>query len=151
MFKFRTMVVAVNTTLLLTGAGLVQAVDEPAATKTQTQTQERERERQQAIKSVKQRLKESPRDEGLKRAEQCLERSTQCQDLHGLDQAMESVRHNMERHPDDAGLRHAMEHLERNHQRLEKMHMERERSMHRDDSGRPEKPERHDGSEGMHR
>jgi hypothetical protein len=72
--------------------------------------------------------------------------------MHGLDQAMESVRHNMERHPDDKGLRHAMEHLERHHQRLEREHMERERSMHKDGgSARPERPDRHDAWQGMHR
>ncbi len=151
LFKFQTAVVAVSTTLLLAGTGFARAAEEPAANKTQAQTQEQERERRQAIKSVKQRLKENPKDEGLRRAEQCLERSAQCQDLRGLDRAMESVRHNMERHPDDEGLRHAMEHLERNHQRLEKMHMERERTMRRDDAGRMEKPERHDSSDGMHR
>ena len=153
MFRYRVAIFAVGMMLFLAGAGFARAADEPAAVQTQkqTKTQEQERERQQAIKSVKQRLKENPRDEGLHRAEQCLERSAQCQDLKGLDQAMESVRHNMERHPDDAGLRHAMEHLERNHQRLEKKHMERERNMHRDESGRMEKPERHDGSEGVHR
>jgi len=141
--------VVVSTALFLTGAALAWAADELAATK--AKTQEQEQTRQKAIESVKKRLKENPRDEGLRRAEGCLERSAQCQDMHGLDQAMESIRHNMEKHPEDQGLHHAMEQLERHHQRLEKEHMERERSMHRDDSVRPDKPERHDGSEGMHR
>ena len=153
MFKHRIVTLVVSSTLLFTGTALTWAADEPAGTKTQKQTQTREQEqtRKQAIESVKQRLKENPRDEGLRRAEQCLANSEQCRDVRGLDRAMESVRHNMEKHPDDKGLRHAMEHLERNHQRLEKKHMERERSMHRDGPGRSEKTDRHDGSEGMHR
>ena len=152
MFRYRIVTFAVSATLLLTGAVLAWAADEPATqTQKQTQTREQEQTRKQAIESVKQRLKENPRDEGLRHAEQCLERSDRCQDVRGLDRAMESVRHNMETHPDDKGLRHAMEQLERHHQRLEKKHMERERPMHREDSGRPEKSERHDGSEGMHR
>jgi len=141
--------VVVSAALLLTGATLAWAADESAAAK--AKTQEQDQARQQAIESVKKRLKENPRDEGLRRAEGCIERSAQCQDMHGLDQAMESVRHNMEKHPEDQGLHHAMERLERHHQRLEKKHMERERPMHREDSGRPERPDRHDAPEGMHR
>ncbi len=153
MFKHRIATFVVSVTLLLTGAVLARAADELAATKTQKQTETREQEqtRKQAIESVKQRMKENPRDEGLRHAEQCLARSEQCQDLRGLDWAMESVRHNMERHPEDEGLRRAMEHLERNHQRLERKHMERERPMHRENSGRPERPERRNGTEGTHR
>jgi len=153
MFKHRIATFVVSVTLLLTGAVLARAADELAATKTQKQTETREQEqtRKQAIESVKQRMKENPRDEGLRHAEQCLERSEQCQDLRGLDRAMESVRRNMERHPDDKGLRHAMMHLERHHQRLEKQHMERERPMQRDDAGRLERPNLHNGPEGMHR
>ena len=153
MFKHRIATFVVSVTLLLTGSVLARAADELAATKIQKQTETREQEqtRKQAIESVKQRMKENPRDEGLRHAEQCLERSDRCQDLRGLDRAMESVRRNMERHPDEKGIRHAMEYLERNHQRLEKKHMERERSMHRDGPGRSEKPDRRDGSEGMHR
>jgi hypothetical protein len=147
--------IAVSAALLFAGATVAQAAGEPAVTKTQKQTQAREQEQthKQAIESVKKRLKENPRDEGLSRAGQCLERSAQCQDMHGLDQAMESVRHNMEKHPDDKGLHHAMEHLEKHHRMLEEKHMERERPMHQDDSGRPEKSERHDGAgaEGSHR
>lgn len=149
MFRHWAVTLAVSTTLFLTGAALTRAADEPAAT--QTQTREQEQTRKQAMESVKQRLKEDPKDEGLRHAEQCLERSEQCRDAKHLNQAMESVRHNMEKHPDDKGLRHAMEHLERHHERLEKKHMDRERPMYRDDSGRSEKPERRDGSEGMHR
>jgi hypothetical protein len=142
-----------STTLLLAGVALTRAAGEPGAAQTQKQTQTREQEqtRKQAIESVKQRMKENPRDEGLRHAGQCLDRSAQCQDMHGLDRAMESVRRNMERRPDDKGLRHAMEHLERHHQQLEKKHMERERSMRRDDSGRPERPDRHAAPEEMHR
>lgn len=153
MFKFRAMIVAVSATLLLASVGLVRAADEPPATltKKQTQTRDQDQTRKQAIESVKKRLKENPRDEGLRHAEQCLERSEQCWDIRGLDQAMESVRHNMERHPDDKGLHHAMTHLERHHQRLEKQRMERERPMRREESGRPEKYERRDNAEGMHR
>lgn len=127
-----------GTALLFSGAA--PAADEPPATQSRKQIQAREQEqtRKQAIESVRQRMKENPRDEGLRRAEGCLELSAQCQDIHGLDQAMESVRHNMERHPDDKGLRHAMTHLERHHQHLEKQRMERGRSMHRGDSTRPE-------------
>lgn len=147
MFRHRVMMLAVSMTLFLTGAGLALAAEEPAATQAQKQAQARE----QAIASVKKRLKENPRDAGLRQAERCLDRSDQCQDLRGLDRAMEGVRRNMERHPEDEGLRHAMTYLERHHHRLEKKHMERERSMHRSESGRPEKPERHDGSEGMRR
>jgi C-terminal processing protease CtpA/Prc len=149
MSMHRITTVAVSAALLLTGAALAWAADEPAATK--AKTQEQEQTRQQAIESVKKRLKENPRDDDLRRAEGCLERSEECQDMHDLDQAMESVRHNMEKHLEDQGLHHAMEQLERHHQRLEKEHMECERYMHRDDSGRPEKPERHDTPEGMHR
>ena len=153
MVRYRLTAIAVSAALLFAGATSARAADEPAATQTQkqTQTREQDRTREQAIESVKKRVQENPRDAGLRHAEQCLERSAQCQDMHGLDQAMESVRHNMGKHPDDKGLRHAMEHLEKNHQRLEKKHMERERPMHRDNSSRPERPDRHDASEGMHR
>ncbi len=149
MFKHRITTFAVITTLLLTGVAHTRAADEPAATHAQTREQDRTRE--QAIESVKKRAQENPRDEGLRHAEQCLEHNEQCQDMDGLDQAMESVRRKMERHPEDQGLHHAMEHLERHHERLEKKHMDRERSMHRDDSGRPDRSGSHDGSEGMHR
>lgn len=131
----RITVVAVGATLLLSGTSVAPAADDPAAAPTRKQTQAREQKqaRQQAIESVRQRLKENPRDEGLRHAEQCLAHDDQCRDIHNLDQAMESVRHDMEKHPGDKGLRHAMEHLERHHRRLEKQHMERERPMDRKD------------------
>jgi hypothetical protein len=146
------MAVAMGAALLFSGT--TPAADKPPATQSPKQTQAREQEqtRKQAIESVRQRMKENPRDEGLRRAEGCLEHSAQCQNMHGLDQAMESVRHNMEKHPDDKGLRHTMVHLERHYQQLEKQHMERERSMHRDGgSDRPERPDRHGAPERMHR
>jgi hypothetical protein len=114
MFKHRIVTLAAGAVLLFTGAALVRAADELAA----AQSQKQEQTHQQAIESVKQRLKANPRDEGLRRAEGCLEHSEQCKDMRGLDQAMESVRKNMERHPEDAGLHHAMEQLERHHQQL---------------------------------
>ncbi len=153
MFRHHITTLAVSATLLLIGAAVVRAADEPAATQSQKQTQTREQEqtRKQAIESVEQKLKENPRDEGLRHAGQCLASSEQCKDVRVLDQAMESVRRNMERHPEDKGLGHAMTHLERHHRRLEKQHMERERSMHRESPGRSERLERRDGSEGSHR
>lgn len=147
MFRYRIAMLGVSATLLLTGTAVVRAAEESAAVQmqklaqAQTQTRDEKQAREQAIKSVKQRLKEDPRDEGLHRAQECLERNEKCQDIQGLEKAMESVRKNMERHPQDAGLRNAMDHLDRNHQRLEKQRMERERPMPRQDSGRPEKPD----------